>query len=144
MKDPRIAQFAGILVDYSTRVKKGDVVLISAAGFEAAPLVKELYALCLKRGAKYVEYSFSNPEIDRQFYNLANRQQLEHFPIVARDERRHERLLVGEILIERADADAGHRGNPVGAGAIVSLPRENTSSCVQQRLHRRLRSLLRR
>jgi aminopeptidase len=80
MKDPRIARFAEILVDYSTRVKKGDVVLINAAGFEAAPLVKELYALCLKRGAKYVEYGFSNPEIDRQFYNLATRQQLEHFP----------------------------------------------------------------
>ena len=80
MKDPRIARFAEILVDYSTRVKKGDVVLINAAGFEAAPLVKELYALCLKRGAKYVEYSFSNPEIDRQFYNLATKQQLEHFP----------------------------------------------------------------
>ena len=61
MKDPRIARFAEILVDYSTRVKKGDVVLISASGFEASPLVKELYALCLKRGAKYVEYSFSNP-----------------------------------------------------------------------------------
>jgi aminopeptidase len=80
MKDPRIAQFAEILVDYSTRVKKGDVVLISASGFEAAPLVKELYALCLKRGAKYVEYSFSNPEIDRQFYNLATKPQLEYFP----------------------------------------------------------------
>ncbi len=80
MKDPRIAQFAEILVDYSTRVKKGDVVLISATGFEASPLVKELYALCLKRGAKYVEYSFSNPEIDRQFYNLATRPQLEYFP----------------------------------------------------------------
>ncbi len=80
VKDPRVARFAEILVDYSTRVKKDDVVLINAAGFEAAPLVKELYALCLKRGAKYVEYSFSNPEIDRQFYNLASRKQLEHFP----------------------------------------------------------------
>jgi aminopeptidase len=80
MSDPRIAQFAEILVDYSTRVKKGDVVLINAAGFEAAPLVKELYALCLKRGAAYVEYNFSVPEIDRNFYNLANRQQLGHFP----------------------------------------------------------------
>ena len=80
MKDPRIARFAEILVDYSTRVKKGDVVLINAAGFEASPLVKELYALCLKRGAKYVEYSFSNPEIDRQFYNLANKQQVDYFP----------------------------------------------------------------
>lgn len=80
MKDPRIARFAEILVDYSTRVKKGDVVLINAAGLEAAPLVQELYSLCLKRGAKYVEYNFSMPEIDRNFYNLANRQQLAHFP----------------------------------------------------------------
>lgn len=80
MKDPRIARFAEILVDYSTRVKKGDVVLINAAGLEAAPLVKELYALCLKRGAKYVEYSFSVPDIDRVFYDLAGKQQLEHFP----------------------------------------------------------------
>lgn len=80
MKDPRITQFAEILVDYSTQVKKGDVVLINAAGLEAAPLVKELYALCLKRGAKYVEYTFSVPEIDRKFYNQATKQQLEHFP----------------------------------------------------------------
>lgn len=80
MKDPRIAKFAEILVDYSTRVKKGDVVLINAAGFEAMPLVKELYALCLKRGAKYVEYSFSNPDIDRHFYNSANKDQLAYFP----------------------------------------------------------------
>ncbi|KAA0895310.1 aminopeptidase [Oryzomonas rubra] len=80
MKDARITQFAEILVDYSTRVKKGDVVLINAAGLEALPLVKELHALCLKRGAAYVEYAFSVPEIDCNFYNLANKQQLEHFP----------------------------------------------------------------
>ncbi|MEI6206860.1 MAG: aminopeptidase [Desulfuromonadales bacterium] len=80
MNDPRIRQFAEILVDYSTRVKKGDVVLINAAGLEALPLLKELYALCLKRGATYVEYAFAVPEIDRSFYNLANKQQLAHFP----------------------------------------------------------------
>lgn len=80
MNDPRIRQFAEILVDYSTRVKKGDVVLINAAGLEALPLVKELYSLCLQRGAKYVEYAFSVPEIDRNFFNLANKGQLAHFP----------------------------------------------------------------
>ena len=80
MNDPRMRQFAEILVDYSTRVKKGDVVLINAAGLEALPLVKELYTLCLARGAKYVEYSFSVPEIDRSFFNYANKQQLDHFP----------------------------------------------------------------
>lgn len=81
MNDPRIRQFAEILVDYSTRVKKGDVVLINAAGLEALPLVKELYALCLRRGATYVEYNFSVPEIDRCFFNTANKQQLDHFPL---------------------------------------------------------------
>lgn len=80
MNDPRIRHFAEILVDYSTKVKKGDVVLINAAGLEALPLVKELYALCIERGARYVEYSFSVPEIDRTFYNSANKQQLQHFP----------------------------------------------------------------
>ena len=33
MQDPRIKELAGVLVNYSTRVKKGDVVLISASGF---------------------------------------------------------------------------------------------------------------
>ena len=80
MRDPRVAEMAAVLVDYSTRIKKGDRVLISAAGFASAPLVKELYALCLKRGAEYVEYSFSVPEIDRQLYNLASKKQLEVFP----------------------------------------------------------------
>jgi len=80
MKDPRITQFAEILVDYSTRVKKGDVVLINAAGLEALPLVKELYSLCLRRGAAYVEYGFAVPEIDRLFYNAASKRQLDYFP----------------------------------------------------------------
>jgi aminopeptidase len=80
VKDPRIACWAEVLVDYSTRVKKGDVVLISAAGLEAVPLVKELYRLCLARGAKYVEYEFGVPEINRHFYNSANREQLAYFP----------------------------------------------------------------
>lgn len=69
-----------MLVNYSTRVKKGDIVLISASGFEAAPLVKELYALCLKKGAKYVEYDFSLPEINRLFYNTASKEQVSWFP----------------------------------------------------------------
>lgn len=80
MRDPRVAEMARVLVGYSTRIKKGDRVLISAAGFEAAPLVKELYSLCLQRGAEYVEYSFNHPEIDRQFYNLASKKQLAVFP----------------------------------------------------------------
>jgi aminopeptidase len=69
-----------VLVNYSTRVKKGDVVLISASGFEAAPLVQQLYMLCLERGAAYVEYEFTVPEINRHFYNRATKSQLSYFP----------------------------------------------------------------
>ena len=80
MRDSRVLDMARVLVDYSTRIKKGDRVLISAAGFEAAPLVKEVYALCLQRGADYVEYSFQDQEIDRQFFNNASKRQLACFP----------------------------------------------------------------
>lgn len=80
MQDPRVKELAGVLVNYSTRVKKGDVVLISASGFEAAPLVQELYSLCMKRGAAYVEYEFTVPEINRHFYNSATKSQLSFFP----------------------------------------------------------------
>lgn len=80
MLDPRVRNLAEVLVNYSTRVKKGDVVLITATGTECMPLVKEVYALCLARGAKYVEYSFHIPEIDRHFYNNAAKSQLSFFP----------------------------------------------------------------
>ena len=80
MNDPRVRQLAEVLVGYSTRVRKGDVVLINASGTECIPLVKELYSLCLARGAKYVEYSFQIPEIDRHFYNAATKTQVSHFP----------------------------------------------------------------
>ncbi|MCL2760553.1 MAG: aminopeptidase [Desulfuromonadales bacterium] len=80
MKDPRITSWAEVLVNYSTEVKKGDVVLISAAGLEALPLVKELYKLCIAKGAKYVEYDFSVPEISRLFYNAAKKDQISYFP----------------------------------------------------------------
>ncbi len=80
MKDPRIVQMAEVLVDYSTRVTTGDVVLISASGVESVPLVKELYRLCLLRGASHVEYDLSIPEINRQFFTTASAPQLEYFP----------------------------------------------------------------
>jgi len=80
MQDPRVKELAGVLVNYSTRVKKGDVVLISATGLEAAPLVQEIYTLCLERGADYVEYEFTVPEINRHFYNRATKSQLSYFP----------------------------------------------------------------
>lgn len=49
MNDPRIARFADLLVDYSTRIQAGDRVVIEATT-EALPLVRELYVRILQRG----------------------------------------------------------------------------------------------
>ena len=80
MKDPRVKELAEILVNYSTAVKEGDVVLISAAGFQCLPLVKEIYALCLQNGAKYVTWEFSNADMAKVFYDNASEDQLKFFP----------------------------------------------------------------
>lgn len=80
MKDPRMAELAKVLVDYSCRVKKGDVVMITAVGVETLPMLKEIHKLCLLRGAEQVDYEYIDPEITRDFYNLADARQVTSFP----------------------------------------------------------------
>ncbi len=80
MKDERVEQLAGIIAGYSTGVKRGDVVLITASGEECQPLLKAVHRRCLERGARYVEIQFSFPEIVRDFYRLGTQEQLAHFP----------------------------------------------------------------
>jgi aminopeptidase len=80
MVDPRVTELAKVLVDYSCKVKKGEVVAITAIGVETLPLVKELQKACLERGVKHVEYEFIDPEIEKDFLNLASDEQIAHFP----------------------------------------------------------------
>ncbi len=80
MSDPRVSKLADILVDYSAKVKKGDVVIIDFNGTGPIPLVKEIYKKCLKNGARYVEYNFSSDDLTRAFYDLATDTQLDYFP----------------------------------------------------------------
>ena len=80
MKDERIERLAEVITGYSTGVKRGDVVLITASGEECQPLLKAVYRRCLERGAKYVEIQFSFPEVVRDFYRFGSQAQLAHFP----------------------------------------------------------------
>lgn len=80
MNDPRIEKLADILVNYSTKVKKGDIVVIDFSGMRAMPLVKSIYELCLKNGAAAVEYNFSSEDLTKSFYALAQGNQLTYFP----------------------------------------------------------------
>ena len=67
MSDPRVEKLADILVNYSAKVVKGDVVMIDFSGTRSLPLIEEIYKKCLKNGARYVEYNFSS---DCQFPEL--------------------------------------------------------------------------
>jgi len=80
MKDPRVAKLADVLVNYSTKVTKDDIVCISVYGTAAVPLLRETYNLCIQNGAKYVDYSIRLPEIQKDFLNTASKEQVKFFP----------------------------------------------------------------
>jgi aminopeptidase len=80
MRDPRIDELARILVDYSTSVRPGDMVLIGASGLASLPLVTAVHAAAMRAGAKWVEVELDLPDLRRQFYDLANAEQLAYFP----------------------------------------------------------------
>lgn len=80
MSDPRIKKLADALVDYSVKVKRGDIVVIDFAGMRPLPLVGEIYKKCLQRGARHVEYNFSSELLGRIFYDVAGPSQVSYFP----------------------------------------------------------------
>jgi len=81
MQDLRVEKAARVLVDYSTRVKKGDRVIISTQ-IDASPLALAVYKLCLKRDA-YPVVRCSMPGTNYLFFKYASDHQLRRFPKVA-------------------------------------------------------------
>ncbi len=74
MRDERIEKLADILVDYSTGVSAGDLVIIRGA-YVSEPLMLALYRRCLERGA-YVRPETTLPRAQPLFYRHANDDQL--------------------------------------------------------------------
>ncbi|MBQ9149387.1 aminopeptidase [bacterium] len=77
MYNPIINKYADVLVNYSTKVTKGDLVIIYARGYESQPLVKEIFKLCLQNGAHPVVRT-SMDEIAETFIKYATDEQLEY------------------------------------------------------------------
>ena len=90
MYNPLINKYADVLVNYSTKVSKGDLVIIYARGYSCQPLVKEIYKLCLKNGANPIVRT-SMDELAETFIKYASDEQLEYI-----DE-------MSKIEVERAD-----------------------------------------
>ncbi|MFH1408602.1 MAG: aminopeptidase [Nanoarchaeota archaeon] len=82
--DPRIKRSAEILVDYSTKVKKGEKVIISA-DVAAKDLALECFKLCIQRGA-LPKIEWSVPGQAYIYYKYASQEQLKNFPQIAFDE----------------------------------------------------------
>lgn len=77
MFNPLIKKYADVLVNYSTKVKENDLVIIYARGYTAQPLVKEIYKACLINGANPIVRT-SMDELAETFIKYANDKQLEY------------------------------------------------------------------
>lgn len=82
MTDPRIHNFARILVEYSTAVKPGDKVAVTATTL-AEPLLREIFALTLQRGA-YPHLLIELPDQEELIFRHAGDELLEFAPIFSR------------------------------------------------------------
>ena len=78
MSDIRYQKFAQILVDYSTAVKPGERVAITA-GTEAIPVVRELFSLILRRGA-HPHLLLDIPDEAELYFANASDEQLDFVP----------------------------------------------------------------
>ena len=74
MEDVRVERMAEIITGYSSRVKRGDLVGIRG-GAAAAPLIRAVYAECVRRGA-HVHAEVSLPGLEEIFFEHAKRAQL--------------------------------------------------------------------
>ena len=81
MVDERVKKVADLLVNYSTKIKKNERVQI-LSGYEARELALEIYKLVLKKGA-YPIVHMDLPGSVYNYYKLASKEQLKHFPEVA-------------------------------------------------------------
>jgi len=93
MVDERIQKLAKTLVEHSTKVKKGDRVVING-DIVAEPLITEVYRLCLAKGAHPAVHT-PLPGLAHIFYKNANKEQLEKFPEVTMFEAKKADVFIG-------------------------------------------------
>jgi aminopeptidase len=84
MADPRVKKLAEILVNYSIKIKKGDLIELNF-GIDAKELALEVYKLILKKGAFPIVHA-GVPGFSYAYYNNASKEQLTHFPKLAMHE----------------------------------------------------------
>ena len=92
MADERIVKTAKIIVDYSTKVKKGDYAQI-IGDYDAKDIVLEVYKQVLLKGA-YARVHISVPGMAYTYYKHASDEQLKHFPKLALHEMKNTDVVI--------------------------------------------------
>ena len=77
MKDPRTARLAGVVIEYSTRLKKGESATVAGSP-AAAPLLLAIYEKALAAGA-FMYIRCALPEAQEIFYRTASADLLEFY-----------------------------------------------------------------
>lgn len=78
MLDPRNDKLAELLVDYSTEVKKGDIVYISVRGIPSLELAKAIIRRVTVKGGIPI-WHYNDDSLMRQFMSLNNTEQIRQF-----------------------------------------------------------------
>jgi aminopeptidase len=92
--DPRIEKQAKILVNYSTKVKKGEVVQI--VGDELAkPLILAVYQEVLKKNPAEVKVHAGLEGLDEIYFGVASKNQIKRFPKLSFYEAKHTDVRIG-------------------------------------------------
>ncbi|MCX8125780.1 MAG: aminopeptidase, partial [Dehalococcoidia bacterium] len=76
--DIRVEKLAGLIVSYSTGVRRGDRVLVQGSTL-AEPLIKALYTKVLQAGG-HPFLLLHLPNTEEIFYKYASEEQLKHVP----------------------------------------------------------------
>lgn len=131
--DERIKKVADILVNYSTKVKAKEKVVINADR-EATELALECYKLCLMKGA-YPKIEMSVPGMTYIYYKYANKDQLEKFPNIVLEELKETKVVIYLGASENTKELSGIDSNKVAARRKVLRPIQeyrvnNTRWCI--------------
>ena len=126
--DPRYRGLAKILVNWSTRVKKRDHVLIDMREPEAFPLVQAIYKESILKGA-FPEVYFSSSKLSYERLKFGNKAQVSYYP------------QVNDAAIEWADVWFGIRavGNPYELKSIKAERLAEDTKIYMKLAHKRVK-----
>ena len=81
----KLRKLSKVMVNYSTKIQKGESLLIKGYGFDSYPLVKEIYREAIRAGASEVDVRFSTDEMGRIFMEEASDEQLGHLSELSKE-----------------------------------------------------------